>query len=192
MNTKGKFSVKTMCTIGLMAALTFAATLIQINIPTMLGNTRLHMGNVLCLLSGILLGPVYGGLSAGIGSMFFDLTNPLYISSAPFTFVFKFLMAYVCGKILRRHQGAKCEHIGWNFFAATCGALSYVVLYLGRNFLRNLFFLHAEMETTLIDLATKAPVSLFNAVLAVVVAVPLSIAVRRGLGRAGLLSPNGK
>ena len=185
---KTKFSVKTMCAVGIMAALTFAATaLLQINIPTILGNTRLHMGNVLCLLSGILLGPVYGGLAAGIGSMFFDLTNPLYIASAPFTFVFKFLMAYVCGKLLRINRDEKVNHIGWNFFAATCGAFSYVILYLGRNFLRNLFFLHAEMETTLLDLATKAPVTTVNAVLAVVVAVPLGIAVRRGLGRAGLL-----
>ncbi len=58
------------------------------------------MGNVLCLLSGMLLGPLQGGFAAGIGSMFFDLTNPAYITSAPFTFAFKFVMAWLCGKIV--------------------------------------------------------------------------------------------
>lgn len=50
-----------------------------------------------CLLSGFLLGPIGGGLSAGIGSALYDLTSPAYVTSAPFTFVFKFLMAWACG-----------------------------------------------------------------------------------------------
>ena len=85
--------------IGVMAALVFVASRLRFTVPLPVGNTGLHLGNVFCLLSGFLLGPASGGLAAGIGSLIFDLTDPLFISSAPFTFVFKFLMAFVCGII---------------------------------------------------------------------------------------------
>lgn len=185
-----KFTIRRMAMIGIMAALTFAASLISFNIPTTLGNTRLHLGNVLCLMSGLLLGPLDGGLAAGIGSMFFDLSNPLYISSAPFTLVFKFMMAFVCGIITHRGKDEngiiKAPSIGISFVGAACGAFTYVVLYLGRNFLDNTLFLKTEVQTALIDVGQKGLVSGFNAVLAVIAAVPLLIAVRNGLKAAGL------
>ena len=74
---------------GLMAALVFVSSMIQIPIPLPVGNTRLHLGNVFCLLAGFLLGALRGGLAAGLGSFFFDLLNQQYLPSSPFTFVFK-------------------------------------------------------------------------------------------------------
>ena len=57
---------------ALMAALTCIATMI-IKIPTpTLG--YIHLGDGLVLLCGIVLGPLGGALSAGIGSMFADLS----------------------------------------------------------------------------------------------------------------------
>ncbi len=95
-----KITIREIARIGIMAAAVYVASaFLQVPIPTAIDNTRLHMGNVMCLLSGMLLGPLQGGLAAGIGSMFFDLTNPAYIASAPFTFIFKFVMAWICGKI---------------------------------------------------------------------------------------------
>ena len=62
---------------SMMAAIVYiTSAFLQISIPTVIGSTRLHMGNVMCLLSGMLLGPLYGGIAAGVGSMLFDLTNP--------------------------------------------------------------------------------------------------------------------
>ncbi len=54
-----------------MAALTCIATMI-IHIPTP-GLGYIHFGDGMVLLSGILLGPLYGSLSAGIGSMLADV-----------------------------------------------------------------------------------------------------------------------
>lgn len=100
-----KTTTKSIAHIGIMAAAVYAASaFLQIPIPTAIGSTRLHMGNVTCLLSGMLLGAVPGGLAAGIGSLFFDLTNPAYIASAPFTFLFKFAMAWLCGKIISKDR----------------------------------------------------------------------------------------
>lgn len=173
-----KYTIRDITMIGVFAALVFAASWTQISIPTPIDNTRLHLGNVACLLSGLVLGPVPGGLAAGIGSMFFDFTNPLYIKDAAFTFLFKFLMAFVCGLISRGGGG---ENIKRNILAAICGAGLYVVLYLSKNFVESYFFLRVELETVMITLATKAAASGTNAVIAVIAAVPLSVAVKKAL-----------
>lgn len=75
-----KITIKEIARIGIMAAAVYVASaFLQVPIPTAIDNTRLHMGNVMCLLAGMLLGPLQGGIAAGIGSMFFDLTNPAFV-----------------------------------------------------------------------------------------------------------------
>lgn len=48
-----KYSIYKMSVIGLMAAMVFVATNFRIEIPTPLGKTMLHFGNVMCILSGL-------------------------------------------------------------------------------------------------------------------------------------------
>jgi Predicted membrane protein len=60
-------------TAALMAALTCVVTMfLKIPIPNSNGG-YIHPGDAFVLLSGIILGPLYGGLAAGIGSMLADL-----------------------------------------------------------------------------------------------------------------------
>lgn len=165
-------SVHLMTAVGLMAALVFASSYISINIPTILGVSRIHFGNAFCLLSGFLLGGVPGGLAAGIGSCFFDLTNPLYISSAPFTLVFKFLLAYVAGKI-SHGAGHRAENNRRNLAAAICGSLTYALLYVGKAFLEDTLFLRTELQTSIIDAGQKCVASLVNAAIAVILSMIL-------------------
>ena len=96
-----KITVYEIVLIGLMAALCFVGTYLHIDVPTPLGKVMLHFGNVFCLLSGMLLGGVRGGLAAGIGSMFYDLIDPIYISESWITFINKFMMAFLCGIIVQ-------------------------------------------------------------------------------------------
>ena len=179
---KKTFSVQMICAVGLMAALVFASSYISINIPTILNISRIHFGNAFCLLSGLLLGGVPGGLAAGIGSCFFDLTNPLYISSAPFTFVFKFLLAFVCGAI-SHGAGQKAQNNKRNLVAAICGSLTYVVLYVGKNFIEDTLFLRTEVQTALIDAAQKCATSLTNAAIAVIISMVLWPIIRSAVYR---------
>ena len=169
-------SVRQITLIGLMSAIVYVTSaFMQIPIVTAVGNTRLHMGNVMCLLSGLLLGPVYGGLSAGIGSAFFDLTNPAYIASLPFTFAFKFLMAWVCGSLFhqRKENGVIAAAL-----AGAGGAITYVILYLLKSFVEAKFVMQMPMSGVITMLIQKGSVSLTNAIIAVIVAVPLSMAIR--------------
>lgn len=189
---KRKITIREITLVGLMAAMVYVASaFLQIPIPTAIGNTRLHMGNVMCLLSGLLLGPIWGGLSAGIGSVFFDLTNPAYISSAPFTFVFKFFMAWICG-ILYLKWSTKKKTVVYSSIAATAGALSYVALYLLKSFFESYVFLQLPFQAVILSVSQKGVVSVINGIIAVIVAVPLSLAIRPALKKSGMFLAAGK
>lgn len=159
---------------SMMAAVVYVASaFLQLSIPTAIGTTRIHLGNVMCLLSGMLLGPVYGGVAAGVGSMLFDLTSPVYISSAPFTFIFKFAMAWLCGKIVKKRPG----QFGF-IFGSIAGAFLYTLLYITKNFVEYCFVFSMPLEGVLLMSMQKGIVSCINAVLSVAIAVPLGSSLR--------------
>ena len=79
-------------TAALLAALTCVVTMtIAIPIPFANGG-YIHPGDGFVLLSGIILGPIYGGFAAGIGSFFADLLSG-YPQFAIATLVIKLLAA---------------------------------------------------------------------------------------------------
>ena len=176
---KKKITVKEMTMIGVMAAAVYVSSVfLQIPISTAIGNTRLHMGNIMCLLAGLLLGSWQGGLAAGIGSMFFDLTNPAYIASAPFTFVFKFLMAWLCGKIAANQKIDRNKRFVLGAFS---GSVLYVILYLSKSFIEHRFILVLPLQAVMLTISQKAVVSCVNAIVAVCVAVPLGLALQKNM-----------
>lgn len=77
---------------ALMAALCCISTMI-IQVPSPTGG-YIHLGDGLVLLSGIILGPIYGGLAAGIGSMLADILSG-YPHYAIATLIIKALAAVV-------------------------------------------------------------------------------------------------
>jgi uncharacterized membrane protein len=83
-------SVNKLVAAALMAAMTCAATIV-IAIPSPMGGF-IHPGDGLVIISGIILGPFFGGLAAGIGSMIADLVLG-YSAYAPATLIIKGLAA---------------------------------------------------------------------------------------------------
>ena len=80
-----------MVTAALFAALcTVATMIIRISIPATGG--YVNLGDCIVLVSGWALGPVWGALAAGIGSMLADVFAS-YMQFAPATFIIKALMA---------------------------------------------------------------------------------------------------
>lgn len=187
---KSSKTVYRVASIGMFAALVFVASMISVPIPVAIGDvTRIHLGNIFCLLSGFVLGPIGGGLAAGIGSALYDLTNPAYIASAPFTFLFKFLLAAVCGWVAYAKEN-RAENHGLNIAAAAAGSVTYMVLYLGKSFVQGLL-VGSEMGAVLTSLFTKLVTSGINAAIAVVVSVPLCAVVRLALKKSRLLGKMG-
>jgi uncharacterized membrane protein len=81
-------------TAAVMAAMTTVVTMIlPIKIP--FGNGGyIHPGDAFVLMSGIILGPIYGGLAAGLGSMMADLLSG-YAQYAIATLIIKFVAAFL-------------------------------------------------------------------------------------------------
>lgn len=84
---------------ALLCAFTTVATMV-IKFPTPTFG-YIHLGDGLVLLCGIILGPIGGALSAGIGSMFADIFAG-YASFAPATLIIKALTAALAGFIFHK------------------------------------------------------------------------------------------
>ena len=54
--------------VGVLAAMVYVVTLFRF---PLLGS-KVHFANAVCLLAGMLLGPVFGGVAAGLGSAIYD------------------------------------------------------------------------------------------------------------------------
>ena len=185
MKQKTYFTTRTMTLIGVMAAMVFAMTYIGIDIPTALGKTKIHFGNIMCLLSALLFGPVIGGLAAGIGSALFDLMDPMWAPECWITFINKFLMAFVAGVLIRKLPQWRLRP----WVAALCGSLTYSVLYIGKNTLESLLIKGFTWQVTKVEvLAAKVPVTVVNGLLAVVCAVLLYLALQPALRKAHVLA----
>lgn len=75
----------------------------KINITITEGSsTAIHLANAVVVLSSWFLGPVYGGLAGAIGLSLADLLDPRYITSAPKTFILKFLIAFISGSVANK------------------------------------------------------------------------------------------
>lgn len=166
---------------GLMGALVYVATMFfKVEIPVGADRTMIGFANVFCVLSGLSLGPAYGGLAAGLGSFLFDLTGG-WFSSAGVTLITKGLMAVICGLIA---WGGKQENPKFSRLAvaAVTGSLAYCVMYLGYSFFK-LVVAGSAPEAAAIAMMTKAGATLLNAVVADVIAVPLFMTLRTALQR---------
>ena len=175
------FTTKKIVLAALLAALTVAGSALRITVPLdIAGTSSFHLGNILCALSGILLGPWLGGLAAGLGSAIYDMLNPLYISECWITFLTKGAYGLVAGLVA--WSGAKKLSYGKAVLATVVGALTYAALYLAKSYFYSGLFLHGlSAEAALLNVATKLPATTFNAVVAVIGAPLLAVAVSKSL-----------
>lgn len=165
---------------ALMAALVLTSTFIKIQIPIGSSNTMIHLGNAFCILSGLILGPVYGGLAAGIGSLLFDLLNPMFIMSAPTTLIFKFIMVFICGTISHKNK-YKINPLWLSRIAAIISLFVYTLLYIIKTFIVNQFLIGMTLEATVLLISKSLIIFFLNSVLAIIIAVPLSVNLKRAL-----------
>jgi len=122
---------------SLFAALCYVMTLV-VQVPSPMQG-YVNLGDCAVLLSAWILGPVYGGAAAGIGSMLADLLTG-YAHYAPGTFIIKLAMAVTAAWIFRALQ-SRASHIlpvsqAVSGIAAetimVCGYFGYASLLLGK------------------------------------------------------------
>ena len=182
MKKHNKLTTKKIVLVALLAALTAVGSGLRIVMPVSIGgNTAFHLGNIFCALSGILLGPWWGGLAAGLGSAIHDMFNPLYIAECWLTFLMKGAYGVAAGLVIS--LGKK----KWGYFraalATTAGAIVYAVLYLIKSYLKPILVQGVTAQAAGLTVIGKLPATVFNAVVAIICAPILAVAIRSALER---------
>ena len=96
---KERAMIRSMVTTAMLAALTYAATVV-IRIPTPTGG-YVNLGDAVVLLAAFLLGPVGGMVAGGLGSALSDLMAG-YMAWVPATLIIKGAMGLTAGLLYRR------------------------------------------------------------------------------------------
>lgn len=178
---------------ALMTALCYVSfTFLKIPVPTFGGDyVALHVGNAFCVLAALLLGGGYGGLAGALGMTIADLLDPVYITSAPKTFLLKFCIGLIAGFIAHKVAKITADHDSKYVFRWT---LIATVVSLGFNvimdpivgyFYKN-YILGVQSDAAKIMATWAAGVTLINAVAGTIVVVAVYMAVRPVLMNAGL------
>ena len=178
---------------GLMAALCYVAfAYIKIPIPVPGGDTvALHVGNAFCVLAALLLGGVYGGLAGSLGRTIADLLDPVYITSAPKTFVLKFCIGLISGFVAHRigHITAaknKAYVFRWTLIASICGLGFNVIMDPIVGYFYKNYILGVESSAAKIMSTWAAGVTAINAAVGTIVVVAVYMAIRPALQKSGL------
>lgn len=107
---------------ALLASFTCVATMI-IQIPNGIGG-YINLGDCIVIISGWMLGPVYGGVSAALGSMLADIFSS-YVVYAPATFIIKGIMAVIAAVLYKALASKKFAAV----ISGICAELFMVVGY---------------------------------------------------------------
>lgn len=122
-------NLKKLLMTALFAALASVATM-SIRIPTPGTNGYIHPGDAVVILSGIILGPVWGMLAGGIGSALADLIGGYFIY-VPITLVIKGLIALIAGVVYQKiGKTSKTRYT-----AVILGGVTDIILVAGGYFL---------------------------------------------------------
>ena len=180
-------NINKLTALGMMCALVFVSNYLRVTMPIAIGGrTSFTLANIMCCLSGLLLGPV-GGLASGLGSALYDLTNPAYAAECWITFITKGIMGMVAGFAMRDRA---TPMYGRCTAAAALGCLAYYILYFSKSFAYDGLLLGGlTAAAAAAALVLKIPASIFNAAVAILLSPPLCIALRKALHQANIQMP---
>ena len=126
-------NLKKLILAAVFAALSCVATM-SIRIPTPGTSGYIHPGDAIVILSGVILGPVWGFLAGGIGSALSDLIGGYFIY-VPITFVIKGLVALAAGLLYQKvGKNQKSRYI-----AVILGGVADIILVAGGYFVCEFF-----------------------------------------------------
>ncbi|MGN1294941.1 MAG: ECF transporter S component, partial [Bacilli bacterium] len=97
MNNKSKKILYNMVIIALFTALTFVGTYIHIPV----GTSKVHLGNFVCILAGLLCGGLVGGLSGSLGMGLNDVLSGYGPDTYIRSFIVKFFVGFIAGALFR-------------------------------------------------------------------------------------------
>ena len=193
MENKKNDSVYKIVLTALMAALCYVAfTFLKIPIPTFGGDyVALHIGNAFCVLAALLLGGVYGGLAGSLGMTIADLLDPVYLTSAPKTFIVKLCIGLIAGFVAHKIAHITENHdsryiFKWTLISSIAGLGFNVIMDPIVGYFYKNYILGVQSDAAKIMSTWAAGVTFINAVAGTIVVVVVYMAVRPVLKNTGL------
>lgn len=182
-----------LCMAALFAALCYIGfTYCKIDIPVGGEKTAFHFGNVFCVLSALLLGGLWGGMSGAIGMTIADLTTA-YVTSAPKTFVLKLCIGLITGLLAHKvfhlsQEGNRKVPLPVATVISCAGGMAFnVVADPIVGYFYKMYILGVPQAAASIWVKMGALTTAVNAVVAVLAATVLYLALRPALKRSNLL-----
>ena len=126
-------NLKKLILAALFAALSCVATM-SIRIPTPGTGGYIHPGDAIVILSGVILGPVWGFFAGGIGSALSDLIGGYFVY-VPITLVIKGLVALVAGHLYQKIGKTQKSR----YVAVVLGGVADIILVAGGYFVCEYF-----------------------------------------------------
>lgn len=188
MKQNKRLTIRKMVLAAMLSALVLIFSMISFPIGDI---SRFHLGNVMCLLSGLVFGPLMGGFAAGFGSMLYDFTNPLYTPEFWITFITKFAMGFTAGVLYHKAFVKLPDHIRYPL-SAFFGAALYVVLYGAKSALTMHYIKGNPWVAVWPVVGGKMAVSSLNAAISIVLSAFLAPILKMALQKAGLFKPAAK
>lgn len=187
-------NVRTLTMAAMFAALCYVGfTFFQIKIPVGDSSTSFHLGNVFCVLAALCIGGLWGGLAGSVGMTIGDLFDPVYITSAPKTFLLKLGIGLITGLIahkvfhISREEGRKVPLPVATVLSCAAGMAFNVVADPLVGYFYKMYVMGIPQDAATILAKLSALTTSVNAVIAVIAATVFYLALRPALKRTNLL-----
>ena len=186
--------VRTLTLAAMFAALCYVGfAFFQIKIPVGDSATSFHLGNVFCVLAALCLGGLWGGLAGAVGMTIGDLFDPVYITSAPKTFLLKLGIGLITGLVahkvfkLSSDTERKVSLPVATVISCAAGMAFNVVADPVVGYFYKMYVMGVPQDAATILAKMSAVTTSVNAVIAVIAATLFYLALRPALKRTNLL-----
>jgi uncharacterized membrane protein len=163
------YNIKDMVITSLLIALVFVATsFIKVRLPISLNGGLIHMGNSMLFTAAIVFGPRKGAAAGAIGMGLFDFLSE-WAAWTPFTVIVRGVMGYIIGKVayLNNKKGFSWAY---NLLGISLGSIWMLIGY---------YFTEVILYGNWMQPLTSIPGNVIQILIGVVVALPLSAALKR-------------
>lgn len=187
-------NVKTLSLAAMFAALCYVGfAFFQIKIPVGDSSTSFHLGNVFCVLASLCIGGLWGGLAGAVGMTIGDLFDPVYITSAPKTFLLKLCIGLITGLVahivfrLNENKPRKLPLVAATALSCCAGMVFNIVADPLVGYFYKMYILGIPQDAATILAKIGAITTSVNALIAVVAATVFYMALRPALKKSHIL-----
>lgn len=163
-----KINIKRFAILALMCALCYIGCMfLSVKVATSL---YIHLGNVFCLLTVLMLSGVEGGIAGAVGMGIADLTDGLHAVSFPKTVVCKMAMALVVGvfthKVFKVNETQSKKGL---FLSLLFGIIANVIFEIGFGYIYYHFILGTVGDAFTVFFASKIISVSFTSVITLII-----------------------